>query len=141
MNDFTFMSSSVSALAAVIGFEERQYNGSESDGEIQVAVAVLRGELSGPVVVRISTMDGTALSGSDYESVNITITFDPDNTRILVPVPVLEDDIDEEDEDILARLGLEPGGGNQNIQISPDEATLVIVDDDSKFELVIRSWI
>ena len=97
-----------------------------------MAVAVLRGELSGPVVVRISTMDGTALSGSDYESVNTTITFDPDNTRILVPVPVLEDDIDEEDEDILARLGLEPGGGDQNVQISPDEAKLLIIDDDSK---------
>ena len=121
-----------SCPAAAIGFEERQYNGSESDGEIEVVVAVLRGELSGPVVVRISTMDGTALSGSDYESVDMTITFDPDNTRILVTVPVLEDDIDEEDEDILARLGLEPGGGDQNVQISPDEATLVISDDDGE---------
>ena len=116
----------------MIGFEETEYSGSESDGEIEVVVAVLQGELSGPVVVRISTMDGTALSGSDYESVNMTITFDPDNTRILVPVPVLEDDIDEEDEDILARLGLEPGGGDQNVQISPDEATLVINDDDGE---------
>ena len=114
----------------VIGYEETEYSGSESDGEIEVVVAVLQGELSGPVVVRISTMDGTALSGSDYESVDMTITFDPDNTRILVTVPVLEDDIDEADEDILARLGLEPGDLDLSVLIQPDEAVLIIEDND-----------
>ena len=102
-----------------------------------MVVAVLQGELSGPVVVRISTMDGTAMSGSDYESVNQTLTFDPSNTRIPIQVPIVEDQIDEEDETILGSLALEPGTDDaQNVQIEPSEATLTINDDDGEALLV-----
>ncbi len=65
------------------------YNGSESDGPIEVAISVLQGELSGPVVVRVTTRDGSALSGEDYETLNMTLTFSPDNTRELVPVSIV----------------------------------------------------
>ncbi|ORU95142.1 MAG: hypothetical protein A6F71_10890 [Cycloclasticus sp. symbiont of Poecilosclerida sp. M] len=109
------------------------YNGSESGGEIEVVVGVLQGELSGPVVVRIYTMDGTALSDTDYQSVNITLTFSPATTTAVISVPLLNDDIDEEDEDINARLELEPEDGQQNVQIDPDEAKLIIIDDDGEF--------
>jgi len=116
----------------VIGFEERLYNGSESSGEIQVVVAVLQGELSSPVVVRISTMDGTALSGEDYQSINQTLTFEQSNTRIFISVPILDDEFDEDNEDILASLALRPQDANPNIVIRPSEALLIITDDDGK---------
>ena len=106
------------------------YNETESAGVIEVVVGVLRGELSEPVVVRLLTVDGTAQSGRDYQSVNQTLTFTPDITTQTVSVPVMDDEIDEEDEDILATLELE---GDQNVQIQPDEATLLILDDDGKF--------
>jgi hypothetical protein len=109
------------------------YSADEADGEIEVFVAVLQGELSGPVVVRISTVDGTANSGSDYEGVNQTLTFDTATTRIPVTVPILEDNIDEEDENILARLSLEPESRDENVQIVPQNATLLIIDDDCEF--------
>ena len=106
------------------------YNGSESAGEILVVVSVLTGELSAPVVVRLSTMDDTAQSPADYQSVNQTLTFTPDQTTLTISVPVTDDEIDEDDENILAELDLEPGLGDQNVQIQPDQATLLIVDDD-----------
>ena len=121
----------------MIGFLDRVYNGSESGGEIQVEVGVLQGELSGPVVVRIYTMDGTALSDEDYQGVNMTLTFSPDTTTTVISVPILNDDNVEDDEDINARLELEPEDDQQNVQINPDEAKLFIIDDDGEFHILL----
>ena len=55
------MITSYSTTAARIGFERVMYNGSEADEVINVAVAVLSGTLSQEVVVRIYTMDSSAL--------------------------------------------------------------------------------
>ena len=117
-------------LAAVIGFEKMMYNGSESDGEIEITISVLQGELSGPVVVRISTRDGSALSDEDYEALNMTLTFSPDMLRIIVTVDIVDDQVDEEQEYLLAGLELEPVDGEPAIQIQPDEATILIEDND-----------
>ena len=46
---------------------------------------------------------------------------------------IVDDVIDEEDEQLLSRLQLEPvDGDTPNVQVEPNEATLVIVDDDGK---------
>ena len=124
--------------AAVIGFEQTEYSGDESDGAIQVFVAVLQGELSGPVVVRISTMDGTALSGSDYESVSQNLLFDPDITRISVSVPILDDDIEENQETIRSSLVLESSDSGRAPNIEPSMALLFIVDNDSTLIIIVR---
>ena len=121
----------------MIGFEERAYNGSESEGEIQVVVAVLQGELSAPVRVRLFTTDATALSSQDYDPINQTLTFSPDNTRITISLTVRDDDIDEEDEDLLASLELSIEDDDQMVQITPDQATLTIIDDDGIVFLTI----
>jgi hypothetical protein len=115
----------------VIGFEETMYSASEADGVRVVAVTVLQGELSGPVVVRMATTDGTAISGSDYNGVNLTLTFGQVTTTIAVTVPILEDNIDEEDETLLARLVLEEAVEGLRILIQPEEAVLTIEDNDS----------
>ena len=51
----------------------------------------------------------------------------------MIPVRIVNDGVDEEDEQLLSRLQLEPVEGDlPNVQVEPAEATLIIVDDDSK---------
>ena len=106
------------------------YSGSESSGMIQVVVAVLQGQLSDDVAVRIFTEDGTALSSSDYTSLDQILTFSPTNTGIMISVPIQDDDLDEVDETFLAHLALDQTESALSALIQPDEATLTITDDD-----------
>ena len=108
------------------------YTGSESSEEILVSISVLQGQLSGPVVVRMYTMDGSALSSRDYDSINTTITLSPGVPSVNISVKVVDDEIDENRENLVARLRLEPADEDQNVQIQPDEATLLITDDDGR---------
>jgi hypothetical protein len=121
--------------AAVIGFEETMYSANESDGEIEVFVAVLQGELSGPVVLRISTMDGSAIAGSDYESIDQLLTFDQSTTRIDVSISIREDDIVENLETLHGVLVLESFNSGRAPTIDPEEAQLNIADNDSMLML------
>ena len=51
----------------------------------------------------------------------------------MIPVKIVNDGVDEENEQLLSRLQLEPVEGDlPNVQVEPAEATLIIVDDDSK---------
>ena len=111
---------------------ETTYNGSESSGEILVVVGVLTGELSAPVTVRLSTMDATALSPADYQSVDQTLTFTPDQRTLTISVPVVDDQIDENDETLTGNLELVSPDTDAAPTISPDFAVLRIDDNDSK---------
>ena len=51
-----------SPSAARIGFESTEYVVDEDDGSVTVVVSILDGELSGDVLVNISTTDGSATS-------------------------------------------------------------------------------
>ena len=69
----------------------------------------------------------------DYEPINRTLTFDSERSRLLVPVRIINDGVDEEDEQLLSRLQLEPVEGvSPNVQVLPNQATLTILDDDGK---------
>ena len=125
----------------MIGFEEVLYNGTEPSGEIQVVVGVLQGELSEDVAVRIYTEDGTALSPSDYTSVDMILTFSPTNNRITVTVSLEDDDIDEEDEFLIGRLELDPSSTQTSVQIQPEEARLMILDDDGTINLLSLNYL
>ena len=74
----------------------------------------------------------------DYEAVNRTLTFDSATTRLVIPVRIINDAIDEEDEELISRLQLEPveEGSLPNVQVDPDQTTLIIEDDDSKLNTV-----
>ena len=124
-------------------------------------MAVLVGTLSQDVVLRMYTTDSTARCKSisrqvnasymtclsalpllhaapgDYEPINRTLTFNGETSRIVIPVRVVNDDIDEEDTEMLvATLRLEPvEGDSPNVQVVPDQATLLIQDDDSKMNV------
>ena len=57
----------------------------------------------------------------------------------MIPVRIINDGVDEEDEQLLSRLQLEPvEGDSPNVQVSPNEALLVIVDDDGKYFKVFK---
>ena len=73
----------------------------------------------------------------DYEPINRTLTFDSERSRLVVPVRIINDGVDEEDEQLLSSLQLEPvEGDSQNVQVLPNQATLTILDDDGKISLL-----
>ena len=52
----------------------------------------------------------------------------------MIPVRIINDAIVEEEEELISRLQLEPVEGNlPNVQIDPDQTTLIIEDDDSEW--------
>ena len=73
------------------------------------------------------------LAPGDYEPFNKTLTFGSERSRHAIPVRIINDGVDEEDEQLLCRLQLEPvDGDSPNVQVQPNNATLVILDDDGK---------
>ena len=44
----------------VIGFEQERYSVGESDGQVNIAVSIMSGQLLVPAVVTVVTMEGTA---------------------------------------------------------------------------------
>ena len=48
-------------VVVVIGFEQTSYPVGESEGQVLLAVSVINGELSRPVVVTVTTIEGSAL--------------------------------------------------------------------------------
>ena len=51
----------------------------------------------------------------------------------MIPVRIINDGVDEEDEQLLSRLQLEPvEGDSPNVLVQPNLATLIILDDDGK---------
>ena len=54
--------------AAVIGFEDEAYTVAEEDGNVQVFVTLMRGELTGDVTIQFATEEGTATSSGMYSA-------------------------------------------------------------------------
>ncbi len=57
-----------------------------------------------PVSFTLTTTDGTALAGSDYEAIGAIFAIEPGQTQRLVPVAVWPDGAHENDEDLTAVL-------------------------------------
>ena len=67
----------------------------------------------------------------DYEPINRTLTFDSEKSSLVVPVRIINDGVNEENEQLLSRLQLESvEGDSPNVQVLPNQATLTILDDD-----------
>jgi hypothetical protein len=79
---------------------------SEGDaGTTNAVFTVTLTAASGQVVtVNAATADGTAKAGSDYTSVNVTLTFNPGETTKTVTVPIVGDTIGEPDENFFVNL-------------------------------------
>lgn len=72
-----------------------------------------------------------SLDGSDYERIDISLTFSPDNTSLSIPVTVLDDSLLESQESFALRL-LDFSDVSTAV-FSPAVAEISIIDNDSKY--------
>jgi len=93
----------------------------------QAAVVVTLDSASAlPVTVNYTTSDGTAIAGNDYTFDNGTLTFAPTVQSITVPITILTDAIDEENETFTLSLS-----SPTNAVLGTASGTITISDDDS----------
>jgi uncharacterized delta-60 repeat protein len=110
---------------ADVRFAATDYAGEEAGGAVSVKVQ-RRGHTDSAVSVLLHTANGSALAGRDYSSVALPLTFAPGEREKTVPVPILNDRLNEADETVnLALSPLTPG-----IQLSRPSAPLWILDDE-----------
>jgi len=78
------------------------------------------------ITVELSTEDGTAIDGEDYEALNAeTIVFAPGETSKTVPINIVSDLIWEEDENFIVILD-----NPQNAEVGEGQATVTVTNDD-----------
>ena len=75
----------------------------ESSAELEFTVSLADAARS-EVTAGYSTSDGTAVTGDDYEGVSGTLTLSPGTVHVTVPVPILNDRLDEPDETLTLSL-------------------------------------
>ncbi len=86
-----------------------------------------------PVRVRVATMDGTAVAGSDYTAIDRTLTFQPGTDSLTVDVSTRDDSAYEETETFTLTLSDPENAALGNMRT----ATGTITDDDEKPEVSI----
>ena len=109
------------------GFTVTSVSRSAQEGDVGSSVAEVEVTLNEPVdrpfEVLFYTGDVGATAGSDYEAVNVRLSFAPGEVSKLVPITILGDEEDEPDEAVFLGLGIE---GIATLQ----SGGLTIVDDD-----------
>lgn len=85
------------------------------------------------VSVNFATNDGSAVAGSDYTPHSGTVTFSPGNTTATISVPLLDDNLDEDDEQFIVSLA-----SPSNATLADGQGTGTIVDDDPSPSLSIN---
>ena len=78
-----------------------------------------------PITVDFTTVDGTAVAGTDYTARDGTVTFAPGETTATISVPILGDTVDEIDEAFAIELS-----NPDNATIDNEEATVTIINND-----------
>lgn len=115
-------------------FSAASYSASESSGSVAVTVRRQGGQ-DGAVSVDLTTSDGSASAGLDYEPVSETLQWnDGQSGARTVEVPLLDDGDEEPGETVNLALSNSSGGlaiGN------PGTATLTIEDDDATVEACV----
>ncbi|HBR97643.1 MAG TPA: hypothetical protein DD979_09745, partial [Gammaproteobacteria bacterium] len=111
-------------------FSSRTYEVTEDDGFVTVSVERLNGSY-GAVSVGYETSDGGAEADADYTPVQGRLTFADGETAASFNVPILPDDIQEADEDIVITL-VEPSEAVALGSIS--SAKIIIAGNDNAVE-------
>ena len=88
-------------------------------------IVTLSASSSKTVTVDYNSIDATASSGADYTAVSGTITFNPGDNSTNIPISVLADTLDEDDEQLFVNLS-----NAMNSSIADSQGVLTIVDDD-----------
>ena len=100
----------------------------EGDGGTQNAVLTLTrfGSTGGTSTVGLDTNPSTATTPADFEDVDTTVTFAPGETSKAVPVSVVNDTLQEQNEQFSALLG-----ATQNTTTVGPNAVVYIIDNDA----------
>jgi hypothetical protein len=113
-------------LAGTVRFSGASYSTNEEDSSVVVTVQRVNGSY-GQIFVDFQTIDGTAITGGDYQSLNGTLQFNDGVTSQSISIPLLEDTEFESDQSFSIELSNQTQGvvlGN------PASATIVIADND-----------
>lgn len=109
----------------------QERDGDEGRGSFSVTVE-RTGSLAGTSTVDFSTVNGTAIAGTDYTATIGTLTFAPGETSKTISIPVIDDNVYEEGEIRGFSLVLSnPSGGNIEIQ-GPTTVAFTISDNDGQ---------
>ena len=110
-------------IDVVVSFAEARSEASEDDAALRFAVQLSKESLQ-EVTVEYATASGTATAGRDYQVRRGTLTFPAGTTEQTIRVPIIDDDVVEEEETFTVRLR------NSNATIGEGRATGVIADND-----------
>ena len=76
-------------------------------------------------------MGGPLYAGpQDFSALDMLLTFNSNTRRVLVNISIVNDEVDENQENLFTRLRLE--SADASVSVAPDNATILIVDDDGK---------
>ena len=117
----------------MVGFQQPMYEVDENGVQVEVCAEIVNGEIADDVTVMLVTMDNTALAGSDYSALTITLTFDAPSTLACTNINIIDDESYEVDETFFGILISD----NPMVQIIParEQTIIQIVDEDSMFML------
>ena len=123
--------------APTIGFEPRVYTVGESEGSIELTVAVSPLPKNDHVYIDFKTEDGTAVAGEDYEAINdgfLRIRVPDGQEEVSFRVTITPDAVDEPDEETI-HLFLTDVSENALLPVKENpadpDAIIKIVDDDN----------
>ena len=111
----------------VIGFDPDTYTVDEGSGTIELTVKVLSGDLGRDVTVSYETIDGSAIAGEDYTTMQSTLTLSPMTPSVTFTVPIIDNITHGSDQMFTVKLS----GTSADITLEPTTATVTITDDDS----------
>jgi uncharacterized delta-60 repeat protein len=140
VDDYRIVSIPLSPVNTVIEFGATSYpytNFLADEFETTAKLRLIRrGFTNAAVRVTLSTSDGTAIAGQDYQAVSTFVTFAPGETNKIVEVSLTADDYwPEPDKTFTARLtGLPPGA------TSPRSRAMVVIRDDERPGSIDSSW-
>lgn len=109
-------------------FNKASYLFKESCGTAKVEV-IRRNGSDGTVSVCWKTIDGSAVNGKDYRGGTGKVEFQHGEMSKLIEIPLIDDDVFENDEKFHIELYDPSGGANLG---SRTRTVLTIVNDDSK---------
>ena len=122
-NDGTETDIEVRQSDVTVSFAATRYQASEGGGVLDFAVRLSAISLE-EVTVDYVTASGTATAGQDYRATIGTLTFPILETEQTIRVPIIDDNVVEDDETFTVRLG------NSNATIGQGKATGAIADND-----------
>ena len=120
-----------------IGFSSATYTVDEGAGSVMLTVEVISGTLTEDVMLFYVTADGSAVVNSDYMNTSDLLTLSPGDTEETIMVPIVNDDLFENDETFMVLLSL--AGIFDGVTLDPAIATVTILANDQPTTPVLPS--